>query len=56
MSHVDMTGTQISIRLPRVPISQRVMPKDQTSEADVNSLAMMDSMAIHFSGTRPVRF
>ena len=42
--------------LPIVPISQRVTPKAHTSEAVVNSRAVMLSMAIHLRGRRPLVF
>ena len=40
--------------LPSVQISHRVTPNDQTSEAVVNSLLRIDSIAIHLSGRRAV--
>ena len=42
--------------LPSVAISQSVTPYAHTSEADVNSLLVMDSIAIHFQGMRPRLF
>ena len=42
--------------LPIVPISQSVTPKAHTSEAVVNSRAVMLSMAIHLRGRRPLVF
>ena len=38
---------------PRVAISHRVTPYAHTSDAVVNSLFIIDSMAIHFQGSRP---
>ena len=40
--------------LPSVHISQSVTPNDHTSEAVVNSLFRIDSIAIHLSGRRAV--
>lgn len=42
--------------IPRVAISQITTPYDQTSEAVVNSLLTIDSIAIHFQGSRPLVF
>ena len=40
--------------IPRVAISHSVTLKDHTSEAEVNSLFTIDSMAIHFHGFQEV--
>ena len=39
---------------PSVAISQRLTPYAHTSEAVVNSRLMIDSIAIHFHGRRPL--